>query len=89
MWINMDQDFSWNLDHLHTDVSQFHSFQLKKYEKITPPLQILPFHLEKWDIFKVFLLQQFPNERVDCVPDPDLRISSLPGGAVTRWMASG
>lgn len=88
MWINMDQDFSWNLDHLHTDVSQFHSFQWSCWKNNTsPPNTSFP----PWEVgyFQGHLLQQFPNERCGlCVPDPDLRISSLPGGAVTRFMAS-
>ena len=76
---------------LTTSTQMFHSFTVSSghVEKITPPLQILPFHLEKWDIFKVTCFSNFPMNGVDCVPDPDLRISSLPGGAVTRLMASG
>lgn len=47
---------------LTTSTQMFHSFTVSSghAEKITPPLQILPFHLEKWDIFKVTCFSNFP-----------------------------
>ena len=47
---------------LTTSTQMFHSFTVSSghVEKITPPLQILPFHLEKWDIFKVTCFSNFP-----------------------------
>ena len=46
---------------LTSSTQMFHSFTVSSghVEKITPPLQILPFHLEKWDIFKVTCFSNF------------------------------
>ena len=48
---------------LTTSTQMFHSFTVSSghVEKITPPLQILPFHLEKWDIFNWFKVTCFSN----------------------------